>query len=276
MADLLGTRLHVLRRNTPFVHTDVLDRLAVLTGYSTTRLGHVFPRTAGIPPTLNQVDVAWDLRDRYQERPLKPCQHCTATRRPDYAIIHSWRPREQRVCARHHRWIGPDGNNNDVDQLNVTAVPEIGDAGRHLTNLVCKHGRDRVLKVLDLAEQCVHTLQLASIDTHDERAERLGIGDGHHRISSLAHAVAFPEVVALTKLLCSGYWRTALAHPDDTARAAAQQRFENQVNADVRPFWRWELGRYRDRLTMWAYARYPRLAPDVSEELHRFFQQKAP
>jgi hypothetical protein len=121
-----------------------------------------------------------------------------------------WQRHDQNVCLRHGLWIG-EGIGIENDQMDISSCPEIVWAQRYHRRLIDRLGRPAVAFACSESWN-IHlrwVTQSRFPDIRDRRFARL-IGP-RWRVngeSPILHAAIYPEVVALTGLLGSAYWRS--------------------------------------------------------------------
>jgi hypothetical protein len=191
------------------------------------------------------------LPNRARSRP--PCRFCAARRGAIPVLDASsrwtvepevWLSAEDNVCRRHQVWIGPDADHYDR-QLDLRALPEVVQAQTRHRRLVRSLGRrETFLAYLDATDIWWKLAWLHGYDTErDQRLHRhLGPGVDPEDLDfhdPLRCAVIYPETVALTSLLASGYWRKKIIDRRSRARpardASAWEAFHAEFTRRVTP-----------------------------------------
>jgi hypothetical protein len=179
--------------------------LAAVTGMPPQSLAYAMPQIC-TPTERAHVDVA--NRPRPQPRgevvACRPCTAATAGSRP----VKVWALHEHVLCRRHRRWLS-----EEHDQPDLSAQPEILDAARRHRWLIRRHGRDTVMRAYRDARHICLGWRLEPHD-HDPgftRRMRIFHGPGWPEVEEDRYqsfeAANYPQVVALTRLLASNYWR---------------------------------------------------------------------
>ena len=118
-----------------------------------------------------------------------------------------WALHDDVVCGRHRRWIS-----KDQAQPDLTAQPEILTAHRRHRRLIRRHGRDTVMRAFRDAHHICIGWRLDNIPDHGygHRMEIFhgpGWRDRDDDENQTSDAAAYPQSVALTRLLASPHWR---------------------------------------------------------------------
>lgn len=176
----------------------------------------------------------------YREIPIRPqasaptCQMCAAMRGITQQVT-CWKPAERVVCLRHRRWTGSDRAGTQVP---LDHHADIVAANRRHLRLVRRFGRDEVTMGFSVATEVCR--QWRDQREHDEEfSHRLTIFHGlGWRLSPsdpTVAAAAYPQAVALTRLLITPHWQS-LALGD-----SAQERslFQQEMRRSVAPAYRW-------------------------------------
>ncbi len=205
-----------------------LARLAAVTGMPHAALAHAMPQicTAG-----ELIGLHIQNRPRAREGwSFAACRRCTAGR-----PVTRWALHDDVVCGRHRRWIS-----EDQAQPDLTAQPEILTAHRRHRRLIRRHGRDTVMRAFRDAHHISTGWRLDGIldDGYDHRMEIFhgpGWRDRDDDGNQTSDAAAYPQSVALTRLLASPHWRERIlgkgwAWPDE---------FDAEVRRTVAPGYIW-------------------------------------
>jgi hypothetical protein len=203
---IVGTRLRDRLRPATFaVSAAARERLGELAGLSDAARDRAFPAT-GDPTPPQAIN---------RRSPVAACRRCTA--RAQGGTVWQWAPAAQRVCRRHHRWIGPSVPGKDAGQLDVAAVPEVVAAHRHYQRLVARYGyRDAVAAMI--TAEAIMLAMLKDTDLLDgtvkPRMERLLQGTGAHRYfafdEDVVAASVFPSAVDFASVTLSPTWLARL------------------------------------------------------------------
>jgi hypothetical protein len=175
------------------------------------------------------------------------CRMCAAARGITQLVI-CWKPAERVICLRHRRWTG---SNKTGHQPSLDRHPDILRVHRQHLRLVRRFGRDQVTLGFEIAaEICRHWRDQREYD--EEFSRRLGIFHGPDWRLSPADptvaAAAYPEVVGLTRLLVSPYWRALAVSYSSHGRSLFQQ----EINRAVAPAYRWPQPSFsKDPLHRW-------------------------
>lgn len=144
-----------------------------------------------------------------QQRHARPaCQLCMA-RRGVQEPVYCWFPTYLTVCHRHRRWIGPGVHSTD-DQRDLREQPAVLAAARRHAHLHRDHGAAAAVAVTDATR--IHSWWARNAGTLTVPAARLDVD---------THLAAYPDTIALARILADGrdrIWTTAAATP---ARATA-------------------------------------------------------
>jgi hypothetical protein len=151
------------------------------------------------------------------------CRLCTHSRQvTDWVTC--WRRSEDVICHHHRRWTA----GHDDEGLDLTGQPDILQANRQHQRLISRHGRRTVYNAFTQAKEIC-----------DEWIER-------HRFISHADfsqpavsAALYPQVIGLTRLLASPYWRP-LAVRDQ----AGNEAFVTELRRTVHPGYTWNPNPY--------------------------------
>jgi TniQ len=164
--------------------------LAAVTGMPRAALAHAMPQIC-TADELAGLHIASRPRAR-DGWSVVACRHCAAGR-----LVTRWALHDDVVCGRHRRWIS-----KDQAQPDLTAQPEILTAHRRHQRLIRRHGRDTVMRAFRDARHiclgCGHRMEIFHGPDWRDR------DDDENQTSD---AAAYPQAVALTRLLASPYWR---------------------------------------------------------------------
>lgn len=175
------------------------------------------------------------------------CQMCAATRGITQRVM-CWKPAEKVICLRHQRWTGSDKSGF---QLPLDRQPDILEAHRRHLRLVRRFGRDEVTMGFSIAAEVCR--QWRDQREHDEDfSRRLAIFHGPDWRLSPADptvaAAAYPQAVALTRLLISPHWQSLAV--DDSAYE--RSLFQQEMRQTVAPEYRWPQPSFsKDPLHRW-------------------------
>lgn len=190
------------------------------------------------------------------------CQLCAAARGITQQVT-CWKPPEKVICLRHRRWTG---SGSTSIQPSLHGQPDILEANRRHLRLVRRFGRDEVTMGFEIADEICR--QWRDQREHDEEfARRLSIFHGPDWQLSPSDptvaAAAYPQVVALTRLITSPYWyELAIA-----ASAHALSHFQQEMKRTVAPAYRWPQPTFsKDPLHRWIIGGNRRSGYDVSQE----------
>ena len=226
-----------------------LVRLAAVTGMPQAALAHAMPQIC-TPAELPGLHIAGRPRAR-DGWSFAACRHCTAGR-----PVTRWALHDDVVCGRHRRWIS-----QDQAQPDLTAQLEILTAHRRHRRLIRRHGRDTVMRAFRDARYICLSWRLDGIPD-DGYARRMEIFHGPGRRDrdndeiQTSDAAAYPQAVALTRLLASPCWRERILGKD----RLWPEEFEAEVRRAVAPGYIWGIyprTRWRrdrdDPLLEWRY-----------------------
>jgi hypothetical protein len=205
-----------------------LIRLAAVTGMPHAALALAMPQicTAAELAGLNIASRPL-ARDGWS---FAACRRCTAGR-----PVTRWALHDDVVCGRHRRWIS-----QDPAQPDLTAQPEILTAHRRHRRLIRRHGRDTVMRAFRDAHHICLGWRLDGIpdDGYAHRMEIFhgpGWRDRDDDETQTSDAAAYPQTVALTRLLASPYWRERILGKDQPW----PEEFETELRRTVAPGYIW-------------------------------------
>ena len=235
-----------------------LIRLAAVTGMPRATLAHAMPQIC-TADELAGLHIASRPRAR-DGWSFAACRHCTAGR-----LVTRWALHDDVVCGRHRRWIS-----RYQAQPDLTAQPEILTAHRRHRRLIRRHGRDTVMRAFRDARHICLGWRLDGIpdDGYGRRMEIFhgpGWRDRDYDETQTSDAAAYPQAVALTRLLASPYWRERILGKD----RPWPEEFETELRRTVAPGYIWGIyprTRWRrdrdDPLLEWRYhTRHPESGP---------------
>jgi hypothetical protein len=161
------------------------------------------------------------------------CQLCAAAAGATRPVT-CWRPAEKVLCLRHRRWIG----SADTLQPSLDRQPDILEAHTRHLRLVRRLGREEVTAAFTIAADICR--QWHDHREHDEEfSRRLEIFHGPDWRVPPSHptvaAAAYPQVVALARLLASPYWKSLGVH----SSAVSVSLFAREMMQTVAPSYRW-------------------------------------
>jgi hypothetical protein len=264
--DTIALRRHVAGRKQARVVP--LDRLAIVTGVQVLTLERAIADPSNAGPLRKY--HAFDGNRSIMICPLVSglaCRLCTAARGTAGPVT-CWRPAEKVVCLRHRQWIGSAG----ALQPSLDRQPDVLKAHRQHLRLVRRFGRDEVTAAFTIADEiCRHWHDGRE---HDEDfSRRLEIFHGPDwqvpPYAPTVAAAAYPQVVPLTRLLASPYWKSLAIDPSPKSEAV----FGKEVRGTVAPAYLWPQHREsKDPLYRWLIGdvqfgtRRRRTAPSASTE----------
>ena len=235
-----------------------LIRLAAVTGMPRAALAHAMPQIC-TADELAGLHIASRPRAR-DGWSFAACRRCTAGR-----LVTRWALHDDVVCGRHRRWIS-----KYQAQPDLTAQPEILTAHRRHRRLIRRHGRDTVMRAFRDARHICLGWRLDGIpdDGYGRRMEIFhgpGWRDRDDDETCTSDAAAYPQAVALTRLLASPYWRKRILGKD----WPWPEEFETELRRTVAPGYIWGIyprTRWRrdrdDPLLEWRYlTRHPESEP---------------
>jgi hypothetical protein len=143
------------------------------------------------------------------------CRLCTAKKGITGESVTVLTLDDRNVCARHARWVGAriDAGQQQPD---ISGLREMFTARIRHRNLARRYGRTRIQKHFNEATAIVRSWALHGYWAHarQDRMQHLG-GRRLIQISPgnpLLDAVIYPEVVGLTSIIASAYWRDFFVH----------------------------------------------------------------
>ena len=205
-----------------------LVRLVAVTGMPRAALAHAMPQIC----TADEL-TGLHIENRPRARngwSFVACRRCTAGR-----PVTRWALHDEVVCSRHRRWIS-----EDQAQPDLTAQPEILTAHRRHRRLIRRHGRDTVMRAFRDAHRICLGWRLDGIpdDGYGHRMEIFhgpGWYDRDDDENQTSDAAAYPQSVALTRLLASPYWRERILGKD----WPWPEEFAAEVRRTVAPGYIW-------------------------------------
>ncbi len=182
--------------------------VVAVSGMPATQLALAMPQICA-PAERTHVDVTHRPRPQHSRDEHVACRPCTAAA-ADGRPVTVWALHDHLVCRRHRRWLS-----EAHDQPDLSAQPEILDAARRHRWLIRRHGRGTVMRAHRDARSICVGWRLDGIpdDTFDRR---MAIFHGPYWRENEADttqtfdAAIYPQVVALTRLFASPYWRQHL------------------------------------------------------------------
>ena len=253
-----------------------LSRLAAATGMPCRSLAYAMPQIC-TPAELAGLHIQNRPRPR-DGRPFAACRPCVAGQ-----PVTRWALHDDVVCYRHRRWIS-----KDHEQPDLTRQPEILHAHRRHRRLIRRHGRDPVMRALRDAQHICTGWRLDGLpDPGFDRRMEIFCGPGWHDRDEWADqtsdAAAYPQSVALARLLASPYWRERIlgtgwaGHDEFTAEL--RRTVAPDYTWDYRPHARWRHSR-DDPLLEWRLhtrrLRFEPLPPGHPWNLPETIQPPAP
>ncbi|MGN9843733.1 TniQ family protein [Nonomuraea sp. H19] len=239
-------RLHLAPDLTPTSRTahTWLESLAIASGASIDVLCYALPELRDQHPALHLLSLRGRTIAGKPNTLGFACRRCMAAR-GIFTPVERWTRHEHNVCVRHQLWIGRGLVQADA-QFSVAALPEIVRAQSWHLRLLRRHGRSWVYRAF-LDADMIRSRWMAYKLWHTvaERRQRALTTQPLWRGHPATHAALYPEVVGLTSLLASIYWRqrtlTDDVHELDRFYAAVHSR----VVPDYQPTG------YRDHLVRW-------------------------
>lgn len=190
------------------------ETLARLTGVPELHLRFALPELDMSALTLRLVH-----RRRFWEQG-PPCRFCLASRGipPTDQTVRIWIPVDHPICLRHRIWVRDDFNRPGF-QLSVAEFPDIVKAQVRHRRLTSRFGPGPVEEMVSLAEQ---TLQAETLNPrskppdvelpYDRRIRTFRkLDQNAERYRSFQDAAYYPEVVTLTTMMISPYWRSVVS-----------------------------------------------------------------
>lgn len=187
-----------------------LDALARVSGQRPTALRHALPELdpTRLRPTLRGPRPHGTVRRR--------CRSCTRARghRED---AWCWSDDHDVICLRHLRWTG-DGHDWVLGeaQPDLRRQPDILAAHRRHHRLIRRHGHDATTAAFQKARHICHQWHRRGDHEQDLRRLMSLFHGPTWRVlaaDSTVQAASYPQIVALTRLLVSPFWR-AKAYQD--------------------------------------------------------------
>lgn len=179
--------------------------LAAITGLPPASLAYAMPQICPAPQRAH-LSVANRPRPRLRGE-VVACRLCTASAAGGRAVT-VWALHDRVVCRRHRRWLSEENAQPDL-----SGQPEILDAARRHRWLIRRHGRDTVMRAYrDARSICIGwRLEPNDRDPGFQRRMRIFHGCTWPEVEEDCYqtfeAAIYPQVVALTRLLASPYWR---------------------------------------------------------------------
>ena len=235
-----------------------LGRLAAVTGMPCRLLACAMPQIctaaelSGLP-----------IRNRPRDRDgwaFAACRPCVAGQ-----PVTRWALHNDVVCSRHRRWIS-----KDHEQPDLTAQPEILHAHQRHRRLIRRHGRDPVMRATRDAQRICTSWRLDGLrDPGFGRRMEIFCGPGWDDPDQWApqafDAAAYPQSVALARLLASPYWRERILGSNwawhDEFTAELRRTVAPGYTWDYRPRARWRRGRDNPLLEWRLHTRRLKLEP---------------
>ena len=151
-------------------------------------------------------------------------------------LVTRWALHDDVVCGRHGRWIS-----KDHDQPDLTGQPEILRAHQRHRRLIRRHGRDPVMRAVRDAQHICTGWRLNGLPDpgYDRRMEIFcgpGWDDRDEWTPHAWDAAAYPQSVALARLLASPYWRERILGD----HWAGHDEFTAELRRTVAPGYFWD------------------------------------
>ena len=235
-----------------------LGRLAAVTGLPGRLLACAMPQIC----TTSELS-GLPARDRPRARPgwaFLACRACVAGQ-----PVTRWALHDDVMCSRHRRWIS-----RYHEQPDLTAQPEILHAHRRHRRLIRRHGRDPVMRAVRDAQRICIGWRLDGLpDPGFGRRMEIFCGPGwddrDEWTPQALDAAAYPQSVALARLLANPYWRDRIlgnhwaGHDEFTAEL--QRTVAPGYTWDYRPPARWRRDRDDPLLEWRLHTRHLALEP---------------
>ena len=189
-----------------------LAGLAAITGMPPAALAHAMPQIC-TPHERVHVDATNRPRPQFRGEVIA-CRPCTASATGGRAVT-AWALHDHVVCRRHSRWLS-----EDTAQPDLSRQPEILDAARRHRWLIRRHGRDTVMRAYRDARHICIGWRLEPHDQDPGFQQRMRVFHGcawpeiEEDCYQTFEAANYPQVVALTRLLASPYWRERILERD--------------------------------------------------------------
>jgi hypothetical protein len=191
------------------------------------------------------------------------CQLCILARGATQPVT-CWKRPEETVCRRHRRWTG---SGSAALQPSLDPQPDILKAHRQHLRLIRRFGREETTLGFTIARQICR--QWHDQREHDEEFNRrLGIFHGLDWRLPPGHptveAAAYPQVVALTRILASPHWKSNAIDFTPGGRSL----FAQEIRRTVAPTYRWPQPSFsKDPLHRWIVGGRHRSPYDISAEV---------
>lgn len=205
-----------------------LDALTVVSGIDAINLAHALPEIRSQFGDQESLRVLGRTTAGEPNKQRRACRRCLAAKSITTSV-RIWARQDQNVCLRHHLWIS-QGVNDPEDQVDVTDFPEISQAQIRHSNLIRRHGHQRVRHFYWTAEKIIDWS--SNVPSPTARWERKRWFFTRERARTLPwsydYAAYYPEVVDVLSVLTSPYWRrmTISDNPTD------EERFYRQIAAN--------------------------------------------
>ncbi|GAA0387269.1 TniQ family protein [Streptomyces luteireticuli] len=273
-------------------------RLAAVSGVPLPVLKYALPEL-WTPEDQGRLRLAGRPRPGFRDR--AGCQRCIGSWRTA-GWVRFWARQEDVICHRHWVWTGTK------DSLDLSAHPEVASevikANRRHRRLIRRHGREAIRSAYYDAGQLCREWNNSAIPNKEIRrrlTSMLGPGWSVYRDEPASEAAYYPNVVELTRILSSPYWRSLILDghlPASTPRQPWEllgvpadfcwlmestpgiEQFTREIRRTVNPYFQWNpyssyrsyapftkwvLGELRDRFTPSRYG-YPKYQPEVIEQ----------
>ncbi|MFI6457043.1 TniQ family protein [Streptosporangium amethystogenes] len=236
------------------------DRLAALSGIPERTLRYAILELCSAEELA---DMKIDGRPAPTYGVAVACHLCTLARGCQQEVIYR-RQHENVICLRHRRWTGTATFGPSSSQLDLSHQPEILHAAKRHRRLIRRHGQERVnyYAYYDAERIWQQWPNKIAWDEGFYRRMRIFHGDGWSvaKDDATIHAAAYPQIIALTRLLASPYWRVAALE-----NLPRPRRFVAELRRTVAPAYFW----FPER----PYGHYEPLAAWINQELQ---QQNGP
>lgn len=229
-----------------------LSTLEAATGYSQDALCYALPELRAQHPAPHGLQ----LRGRSiggKPNTVRPaCRRCMAAKEILGPVM-IWMRHDHNVCVRHRIWIGP-GANQPSEQLDLTAVADIIQAQQRHARLLREYGRERVHQAFADAAEISMAWQMANLYQATPYSRYVVLAPPKHpwrvysRNPAADAASRYPDIIALTSLLASLFWRRVVISHDTAERDQFFDEIRRRVLADYVP-----TNSNHDYLMRWAY-----------------------
>jgi TniQ len=230
------------RKSTPIP----IGNLAAVSGHSADALGYAMPELHD-PAELASMQLTRRPRNGNYHRQTPACTHCTYAKGITQTV-QRWARHDDVICRRHRRWT------TSTDQPDLSEQPDIWRAHRQHQLLIRRHGQKTVCAAYTEAQHICHEWHCSNRHTDNLKhlLTRFFNGDfGRLRLDNpYSQAAAYPQIVALTRLLASEKWMTLVINdtpsepdhgpPRKLTTGPGTLKFVAEIQRTVAPDYRWE------------------------------------